>query len=149
MRAGPDIDGSILPFGNLFSFLGFYAGQEPTVKLRAFLKRSIELNPEPTYNRRLKKYYFKIDRPTKDDIADETADDLEWGAYEAWPNAIEEGVSNLSHYLFLHNYNFTSSRSGSAIQKKQEIHPGADFGGTPYLSQIWEFLEQTLGKSVN
>jgi hypothetical protein len=149
LRAGPNTAGGVLPFGNLYSFLGFQRGFDPTGKLRNLIEQGITMEDEPTYDRRLKRYYFRVRRVSDDRIIEETSDDLDWGGFESWVYAIEEGISNISHYLFLHGATIDNSRSGPAIQKKTEVHPGADFSGTPYLSDIWDYLQQTLSRPVN
>lgn len=146
LRQGNRAITSVLPYGNLFSFIGFDAGFSPTTNLRILIKNGIRLTGTYDYNRRLKRYYFRVVRPSRMQVEDETVDDVEWAINSgSWVFAIEEGISGLNHYFFKsRTAQLPRSRSGPALQSKNVVSPGADFSGTPYLGEIWRFLENRL-----
>jgi hypothetical protein len=140
---------SILPYGNLFSLLGFDEGTDPTEGLKEALEDNIEVVFEPTKYVNAKtgvfRYYFNILGPDKKDINAYTATAASvsrWIQGDSWVYQIEEGVSNIAQYLFDLNRVFSKSHSGPAIQVKADVHPGLEWSGTPYISQILDFLER-------
>lgn len=149
IKAELEAESKFLPYGNLFSFLGFDAGSDPTDNLRQALEDNVRNAFEPSkyVNAKLGiyRYYFNVLGPDREDIKDYTAGDLDrWSVADSWVYQVEEGISNLNKYLYDASREFPQSASGPAIQVKGEINKGAEFGGTPYLSEVINFLRQTL-----
>jgi hypothetical protein len=148
LEAGETAESKFLPFGNLFSFLGFDAGSTPTQSLREALEDETHLRFDYTryVNPRLGiyRYYFPVLVPDRKDIERYTHEDLERWSSESWVYQIEEGISNLNRYLFDRDKIFNNSASGPAIQVKSEVHPNAEFSGTQYISDVLAFLQKTL-----
>jgi hypothetical protein len=103
------------------------------------LEQNIRFVPIPTYYGKLDRFYFRVLFPTREEIADATSDEVEWGSFDSWVYAVEEGISNLNYYLYKQNEEITGSRSGPGIQTKHPLREG-DFGGTPYMSEILQYF---------
>ena len=122
-------------YGNLFSFIGFYANDNPIEDLRDYLEDSIDLHQTV---RRGNVWYFKVGCPSRINI--EEATPMPWEPGNSWVDGIEHGITNLSNYLYTHS---NSSRSEEGFQLKHEYIAGATFETTPYLlSMLEEFREK-------
>lgn len=119
--------------GNLYSFLGFVAGTSPVDDLIQFLEKNI--NYVPAGKLTLSGFFGRgkatVSIPTQDQFR---VLDLPWEIGRSWPFSIEQGISNLSHYLFIRH---EASRSGGAIQSKHVVS-AANFKPTPYITPILE-----------
>jgi hypothetical protein len=140
LKAGPNPDenpsgtlGSMS--GNLFSFLGFYAGTDPTKELRVLLN-SIRLG-RGSYLRGVISFDVK-DIPTKNKIIGATR--MVWGSGTSWAFAVETGKFNgdaaLSHYIF---ETWAGSKSGTGIQLK-----GVKYTENKFVKK--EYISEMLGK---
>lgn len=132
--------------GNLFSFLGFRAGSDPTGDLRGYLKKSIKLGPSYAYNKGRRLYTFKILFPTIDEIKEFT--DLgkytqdTWGPGRSWAISIERGIPGLSFYKYSTDPKILGkgSRSGTGLQRKNQIHPGSTYKPRSYITKLLKIL---------
>lgn len=152
IKEGPDTISSFLPYGNLFSFLGFPNDSDPIGKFRDFLDAEIQLDTKnPTYYKsaNVNRIYFKVKIPDNDEIVAETHSDVEWPVQDSWVNAIQDGITNLSHYLYVAGEQLKGSRSHPAIQIKGTIQTNFEFNGTPYLKDIMGYLTEKLSSTVN
>jgi hypothetical protein len=125
-------------YGNLFSFLGFQLGSNPTGPLRDVL----EFGTHFRYTGfRRDEWQFKVQTPSKEAI--ESVTPMEWEVGNSWATAVEQGVSNLSHYLYKRT---SRSRSGTGIQADWEINEDLVFHRTKYLSEIFENFRERINK---
>lgn len=116
--------------GNLFSFIGFELGTNPTEEILNILER-IEINLIKTYN----SISVIIKLPTPEDIWAVTP--MPWQEGRSWAKGIESGISGLNYYLYNKNLNDDSSRSGVAIQiKNKPIRSYARYIPTQYISTL-------------
>lgn len=124
-------DGS---YQNLFSFIGFFAGDSPTDYIRPLLQIGHPSGPQLKYisaiKRRLK-YRFQILGPEVQDIYNATP--MPWANGLSWAERIERGIPGLSR--FLNTNKAKNSLSGGGIQIKKNIR-NARFAPTSYLSEI-------------
>lgn len=119
--AGGNADaGGILEYGNLFSYIGFKDGTSPIQTLKAALLTSTSFEPIPTRNMRIGRFYFKVLAPTREEIGRETAKDLGSLSVDSWPHALEEGLTNLSNYLY-DDRGLRRSNSGTGLQLKHKV----------------------------
>lgn len=145
IEAGPNADGGIIGRGNLFSFLGFDYGATPIENLRTFLQDSVQMQAIPTYNGRIKRYYFKVYAPDSDNIADATRDDLDWGTFDSWVYALEEGVDNLNNYLFsTRRAPIPGSRSTTGLQTKKPLASNGGSVQVEYMTPILQILQEYI-----
>ena len=146
LKAGPNPDenpsgtlGSMS--GNLFSFLGFYAGTDPTEELRMLLM-NINLG---------KGYYsngiisFSVRNiPTKNKIIDATR--MTWGSRTSWAFAVETGKfhgdADLSHFIFK---TWAGSHSGTGFQLKGVKYTEEEFVPKQYISEILGKFKERVG----
>jgi hypothetical protein len=91
---------SIAPEGNLFSFIGFTAGEDPTDPIRAILESAeLSFDPIPKYSGKLKlRYAFTARIPTLKEISKVTP--MPSWTNGSWAERIENSISGISHYLF-------------------------------------------------
>ena len=128
--------GTLGGYGNLFSFLGFSRGANPTAPVK-FLIQKITLGQNiQTSNNSFK---FKINIPSKEDFGAVTR--LPWEGGRSWLLDIERGISGLGAYLY---GRFNNSRSGSGIQSKYN-YSGRAFRNVKYFSEMYNKFLQRLG----
>tara|TARA_Y100000361_G_scaffold152173_1_gene171035 strand:+ start:2065 stop:2646 length:582 start_codon:yes stop_codon:yes gene_type:complete len=112
--------------GSLFGFIGFSAGDEPTLIVREMLNSSqikfVRIKGELVD--------FRVIYPTKEELFQATP--LPWAAGRSWLRGIEVGLSGLGKYL---NIESGASRSGGGIQANNNVRSGR-FRNTKYISQI-------------
>jgi len=114
--------------GNLFSFIGFDSGDDPTDKIEKILLRTNLL-----FSRfGSKSIEFTIDVPTPQEIFEVTP--MPWAPGRSWAKGIENGISGLGFYLKVSR---DSSRSGLGIQSPRKVRKrGSKFRNTKYISEI-------------
>lgn len=129
--------------GNLFSFLGFNAGDSPTDRVRDVLESQVRLatgvRREPKSDK--VRFRFSIRIPTQE-IND--AAPMTWESGKSWVNAIEKGVSGFSHYLWK-KFIGPASQSFYGIQTENTVR-GGDFTKRDYLKEIFRNFVSRLVK---
>jgi len=139
--------------GNLFSFIGFDEGSDPTEKVATAIATHTWMKQTPEYvetkntGKFLKiRVAYKMLFPMRDDLAEYAPMPWEPGS---WLRRIEVGMSGLGNYLFRNKswMGFGSSKfgeksnSGTAIQVKGHYQPkGVKFMKRGYISEITRFL---------
>lgn len=152
LEAGPELESSAyVQNGNLFSLLGFNAGEEPAAELRDALDKSVKLLPGMDVKVSGDKLVFskKIEYPTIDEVSDLSAKvaPLEWTT-RGFVGLIERGITGLPWYFFSTGVAFTRrisrySRSGTAIQKDDKQRTGT-LGPIRYISDILAKFKNSL-----
>jgi len=133
LREGPNGDNlsnTLNGKGNLFTFLGFYADQDPVTPIELLLEMT---NMRRTVVRG-NHVYFKIQAPDKKMI--ESVTEMTWAGI-SWAFAVEtgafEGGADLTHFIFR---TFQSgSRSGRGLQTTG-IAREDEFEPKMYMSEI-------------
>lgn len=126
IEAGPNssnTSNTLNGYGNLFSFIGFRAGSNPTQKVRNLLEETdlIQLSY------RNGRWNFETSEPTREEIFAVT--DLPWAEGRSWVYGIETGLSGLGLYLYAPEKEFgEKSQSGTAIQLKGKKTSEKAFG---------------------
>lgn len=120
IEGGNTHSGSLLGYGNLFSYIGFNEGTTPVRRLYKLLDEAVYFDPVPSRNMRLGRFYFKVYLPDREEIGRETREDLGSLAVDSWPHAIEEGLTNLSQYLY-DSRGLSKSNSGTGLQLKHTV----------------------------
>lgn len=153
IQNGPDASSEFVSTaagGNLFSLIGFDAGDDPTEALREFLEEGITLEIGD-YRKRVNNRGITWEVPvvivTQEEIAEEvsSANPLEWTS-KGWTMLIEKGIPWFAHYLFDNTRTFKNSHSGTAIQVKSSISEGrtTPFKGIPYISEILKKFKNSI-----
>lgn len=133
---------------NLFSFIGFEAGSDPTAPVAERLDPANEDGPKLVYQGKDKdslSFRYLIKAPNETAI--EAATSLPWAQGISWVRRIEQGISGVG--FFLNARNRKGSRSGGGIQVASQLRPGR-FKPTSYLSAIFNnFLRRAAGRAPN
>lgn len=128
--------GTLGGYGNLFSFLGFNQGDNPTEPVK-FLIKKIRLNPNVQFVRN--NFVMKVNIPSKEEFAAVTR--LPWESGRSWLFDMERGISGLGSYLA---GRFNISRSGGGIQSQYK-YSNRVFRPVKYFSQIYNKFRKRLG----
>ena len=126
--------------GNLFSFIGFDAGDSPIDPI-------INLLNTVSMENKMDVIIYKF--PSIGDFWEVTPMPGQSG--RSWAKGIESGISGLNYYLFSRNRDFKNSRSGPAIQSNK-LKTGARYTPTQYLSTFlkkYRTIFKKLGKANN
>ena len=141
LMAGPrasNTSGTLGGYGNLFSFIGFSGGDDPTEVIRKIFNAKIAFKVRRQNNKGLYKVTFFI--PDIEQIYGLTP--IPWLSGKSWAKSMETGLTNLGQFLYSSS-GFGSSRSGSGIQVKNGSS-GVTFSSTPYISKLMKNFKARL-----
>tara|TARA_R100000231_G_scaffold134416_1_gene107957 strand:- start:8764 stop:9405 length:642 start_codon:yes stop_codon:yes gene_type:complete len=134
LNAGPkagNTSGTLGGYGNLFSFIGFSSGDNPTAVISRIFKEKIKFQVRRVTSSGKYKVTFYI--PSLDEIYGFTP--IPWMTGKSWAKSIEEGgLTNLGQYLYSSS-GFDGSSSGTGIQAKNRSS-GVTFRRTPYVGKM-------------
>ncbi len=131
-----NISGTLGGYGNLFSFLGFDRGANPTFPVKVLIQKIIlDRNVQENGN----SFRIKINIPSKEEFA--AVARLPWEGGRSWLLDIERGISGLGAYLY---GRFNVSRSGSGIQSKYN-YTNRRFKNVKYFSEMYSKFLKKLG----
>jgi len=120
--------------GNLYSFIGFDAGDKPIEDLVDIIEKTTKIQPIKSKG---DIFNFQVYTPSLEDLKAYTPMPFEGG--NSWLKGIEKGISGFSNYLY--GLLFPISRSGRAIQTKNKIRR-ASYKPTKYFSVLYKnFIE--------
>lgn len=136
---GPNLSGTLGGYGNLFSYIGFYAEDrplDPVIKLleQTTIKFSRLIDGGALWN---------IFMPAKEDIWEVTP--MPWATGRSWAKGIETGISGVGYYLYLEK-EVPQSRSEAAIQLKKKLRSRIRFKNTKYISEILAKYEKLFSQ---
>jgi len=120
--------------GNLYTFIGFDAGDKPIDDLVDIVEKNTTIrqisSKDGIFN-------FQVYSPSLDELKGYTPMPFEGG--NSWLKRVEKGISGFSNYLY--GLLFPTSRSGKAIQSKNKIRR-ASYKPTKYFSVLYKnFIE--------
>ena len=142
LDAGPrasNISGTLGGYGNLFSFIGFSSGDEPTQIISKIFGEKIKFKVKRKNNSGRYQITFFI--PSIEEIYGLTP--IPWMTGKSWAKSIEEGgLTNLGQYLFS-STGFDDSSSGTGIQAKNRSS-GVSFNRMPYVGKLVKDFKQKL-----
>jgi len=146
---GPDatnISNTLGGEGNLFSYIGFNEGSNPTEIIKDILTNDVRVENKPTIQTAGKdlKISFPISGPTLNEIESVTPMPFEGG--RSWVRGIEKGISGFSYYVF--KKYLKGSRSGTGLQGEYEIRTGS-FKPTSYVSAILKKFYSKVNAKFN
>lgn len=135
IKAGPlasNSSSTLGGYGNLFSFIGFEAGEDPIEEINKQLDQPTRVKAKSSIFRNGR---FKIETniPTQKSL--EQSGKIPWSTGLSWLQGVENGISGLSKFLFKRS-GYSSSRSKTGIQTNNE--KGRSFKPTSYLSKIYK-----------
>jgi hypothetical protein len=128
--------GTLGGYGNLFSFLGFNNGANPTAPVKTLIQKiALDRNVQISGTT----FKFKVNIPSKEDFA--AVSRMPWEGGRSWLLDIERGISGLGAYLY---GRFKSSRSGTGIQSKYN-YTNRRFQNIKYFSEMYSKFLRRLG----
>ncbi len=135
IKGGPsagNLSGTLNGTGNLFTFIGFVFGSQPTEIVNRMLREKIKLGKIKSTNasRSRVKVNVDINMPTKE--AFYAATPLPFESGRSWLYGIETGISGFGSYMYKR---WKTSRSTKGIQTKKPIR-GGSFKNTSYFSSM-------------
>lgn len=129
-----NISGTLGGATNLFSFIGFESGSDPTDAIEKILSSTNFRFTRTTRN----SVEFEIDMPEAAEIF--AATPMPWAPGRSWAKGIETGISGLGYYLKISRDN---SRSGLGIQSSRKVRKsGSKFKNTQYISALIKKYEK-------
>ena len=135
----PNTSGTLNGYGNLFSYIGFYDGDDPIKPvLEEFEKSTIIFSGLIEGGAS-----WKIYIPDKQDIW--SASPMPWAIGRSWAKGIETGISGVGYYLYSERKNLQNSRSGPAIQSQNKLGRPR-FKNVKYISAILDKYEQKFSQ---
>lgn len=131
-----NVSGTLGGYGNLFSFLGFNQGANPTTPVKLLIQKiRLDSNIQATANG----FRVRVNIPSKDDFGAVSRLPFEGG--RSWLLDIERGISGLGAYLY---GRFVGSRSGTGIQSKYN-YTNKRFRNVTYFSGMYTKFLKRLG----
>lgn len=128
--------GTLGGYGNLFSFIGFNRGANPTSPVKSLIQSiKVDRNIQASANG----FKVRVNIPSKEDFAAITP--MPWEGGRSWLLDMERGISGLGAYLY---GRFDASRSGNGIQSKSK-YSNRTFRAVKYFSQIYNKFIRRLG----
>jgi hypothetical protein len=138
MKGGAEssnLSGSLGGYGNLFSFMGFNEGSNPTKVVKNFLQSFISLKPTGRSRGSVKEYNVQIPSMEDFDFAK-----MPWESGNNWVRAIETGVSGFSYYMHKAH---EASRSGVGIQIDNQLR-GKGSKSVSYMTELLNKFRKRL-----
>lgn len=145
IQAGPraeNISDTLGGYGNLYSFIGFTAGGDPTEKLRLILQMGTTFN---TLGYQTGAWNFRYSLPDRKTLEAASPMPSRWDQ-GSWAYKVESYISGLSHYMYKKE-GFRTSFSGTGLEMPFERLEDAVFTGKPYITQILNNFRIRVSKS--
>ena len=131
-----NISGTLGGYGNLFSFLGFNNGSNPTAPVKLLIQKiSFDKNIQISNDG----FKIKMKVPSKEEFA--AVARLPWENGRSWLLDVERGISGLGSFLY---GRFQNSRSGGGIQSKYN-YSNRRFRNVKYFSQMYTKFLKRIG----
>lgn len=141
LKAGPtasNTSGVLGGYGNLFSFIGFDAGTDPTDVVEKIFEQKFRFRVRRI--NKTGKYKITFFIPSIEEIYALTP--MPWASGSSWVDGIEKGMSNVGSYLYS-SRGFGQSRAGTGLQAKNKSS-GVTFRNTPYITRLLNNFKRTL-----
>lgn len=143
--------------GNLFSFIGFNAGDDPTGVVREILEEYIRPYRTPTkkqvYSNGDIKFSFRVRVPELGDFEKDTKYPDGWQD-GSWLYGIEHGIFGLSYYIYDEEFDtYEQSRSTSGLEAKRKdgtlitVRGSSQSKPSKYISEILRNFVKNLKAS--
>jgi hypothetical protein len=123
-----NLSGTLSDYGNLFTFIGFPAGVNPTELVRNFLISAVKMKRVPSKGDLNVNY--KITIPS---LSDFSVAKMPWEGGANWVQSVEVGVSGLNYFMSKAS---GVSRSGKGIQIDNKLRSLGKSANIKYMSKI-------------
>lgn len=143
IKDGPqaqNISNTLGGYGNLFSYIGFYDGEDPIEPiLEEFQKSTIVFSRLVDGGA-----VWNIYMPAKEDIWEVSP--MPWAEGRSWAKGIEIGISGLGEYFYTLRGGLQNSRSETAIQVKSKLRGKSRFKNVKYISDLLNKYEKRFAQ---
>ncbi|MBM3453895.1 MAG: hypothetical protein FJX80_01975 [Bacteroidetes bacterium] len=143
IKMGPqaqNISNTLGGYGNLFSYIGFYDGEDPIAPLLAEFEKSTIV-----FSRFVDGgVVWNIYTPAKEDMWE--ASPMPWAEGRSWAKGIETGISGLGEYFYTLRGGLQNSRSETAIQVKSKLRGKSRFKNVKYITSILNKYEKKFSQ---
>ncbi|MAH46180.1 hypothetical protein CMI37_10135 [Candidatus Pacearchaeota archaeon] len=138
--AGVNLSNTLNGVGNLFSFIGFYKGQNVIGPIRDTLKDHFDLvgaQGKKRGRKGVEAFTYQLSVPSINSF--DLVSRMPWESGNSWVVGIERGISGFSNFMYLkfgEGKELTSkSRSGKGLQSRKTLNAGI-FKPIPYITEI-------------
>jgi hypothetical protein len=148
LAAGPhasNTSGTLDGYGNLFSFIGFEAGENPTQIIEDYILNKLRQSMVIVPNARQGGWRVVVAIPSLEDIAMFTP--MPWAQGRSWVVGIHAGISGLGQYMYSSRGSRYNTRSGTAFQVDANIR-GGGFQNVPYMVPLLKSLEKKVRDQI-
>lgn len=135
---GSNLSKTLGGYGNLFSFIGFNEGQDPTTIVREFLSSFIKL--KKTSTKGSLNVNYSVTMPTMKDFGFAV---MPWEGGKSWVEGVEIGISGFNYYMSKAS---AVSRAGVGIQIDNQLRSRESSAGIEYMSQILRNFKKEITK---
>ena len=135
IEGGPsasNLSGTLNGYGNLFTFIGFVFGSQPTAAVERMLRENVTLGQVKKKSTLRRRITVSVDINIPSKAAFHTATPLPFENARSWLYGIETGISGFGSYMFK---KWKTSRSTRGIETKKKIRSGS-FRNTTYFSSM-------------
>lgn len=143
IKDGPqaqNISNTLGGYGNLFSYIGFYDGDDPIEPILEELKKSTIVFSRPVDGGCIWNIYI----PAKEDIWEVSP--MPWAEGRSWAKGIETGISGLGEYFYTLRGGLQNSRSETAVQVKSKLRGKSRFKNVKYISDLLSRYEKRFAQ---
>jgi hypothetical protein len=126
--SGQNLTDSLGGEANLFTFLGFPSGTDPTSAVRRYISTVIKLRR--TSRKRDLTVNYSVNLPSMDSF---NFAKMPWESGNNWVKGIESGVSGFNYYL---GKAAEASRSGKGIQIDGKVRARGSSSAVKYMSKL-------------
>lgn len=143
IKDGPqaqNISNTLGGYGNLFSYIGFYDGDDPIEPILEELKKSTIVFSRPVDGGGIWNIYI----PAKEDIWEVSP--MPWAEGRSWAKGIETGISGLGEYFYTLRGGLQNSRSETAVQVKSKLRGKSRFKNVKYISDLLSRYEKRFAQ---
>ena len=133
--------GGLSSGGNLWTYIGFNEGSNPTLAVKSYLKDSVRIGAVRARVGTGERLEAQITVFYPDIRFLRKMSKLPWEPGKSWIEGMENGISGFGYYMYK---KFEESRSGAGLQTRKKIRQG-HFRPTPYLSKIINNFLKRIG----
>jgi hypothetical protein len=127
-------------YGNLFSYIGFYNGEDPIEPILEEFQKSTIVFSRVIDGGALWNIYI----PAKEDIW--SVSPMPWAEGRSWAKGIETGISGLGQYFYTLRGGLKNSRSETAIQTESKLRGKSRFKNVKYITEILKKYEKKFSQ---
>lgn len=146
--SGVNMSNTLNGVGNLFSFIGFYKGQNVISPIREVLKSHLNIvgaQGKKRGRRGVESFSYMLDFPSVNSF--DLVSRMPWESGNSWVVGIERGISGFSNFMYLKFGEgkdlANKSRSGKGLQSRKSLNVGI-FKPTPYITEILNNYKKRL-----